>query len=52
VIRLRKGAFRQCGAVGVDQVNVLIPEAAVAGGATTLTSHFGNSGVSAYVYLK
>jgi len=38
--------------VGVDQVNVLIPEAAVAGQATTLTLYIGNGGVSAYVSLK
>jgi uncharacterized protein (TIGR03437 family) len=37
---------------GVDQVNVLVPEAAVTGAATGLTLYVGNSGVSAKVYLK
>jgi uncharacterized protein (TIGR03437 family) len=38
--------------VGVDQVNVLIPEAAVTGGATTLTLSVGNGGAAANVWLK
>jgi uncharacterized protein (TIGR03437 family) len=38
--------------VGVDQVNVLIPEAAVAGHAVTLTLTVGNGTASANVYLK
>jgi len=38
--------------VGVDQVNVLIPQAAVTGGAVTLTLNVGNGAVSANVYLS
>ncbi len=38
--------------VGVDQVNVLIPEAAVTGRAVTLTVNVGNGAASAQVYLK
>jgi uncharacterized protein (TIGR03437 family) len=38
--------------VGVDQINVLIPEAAVTGRAVTLTLNVGPGAASANVHLK